>query len=130
MKERIKKARLATGMSQTEVAEKISNLIGKTIPPQTVQKWESGGSPRKDNLNALSEVLGVTPKWLQFGDGDSGQTIQVSADEIELILLFREASLTNKLAAVQALKWLVSIPQTQIKTQINSENIGKINKIK
>lgn len=131
MKDRIKKARMTSGMSQTELAEKIGIILNKNVQPQTVQKWESGNSaPRKENLNALSEALGVTPQWLQFGEGAGDQTVQMTSDEIELILLFREASLENKLAAVQALKGMVSVPQTQIKTQINSEKIGKINKIK
>ena len=51
MKDRIKKARMTAGISQTELAEKIGIILNKNVPPQTVQKWESGNSaPRKDKL--------------------------------------------------------------------------------
>jgi len=61
---RIKEAREAKGLNQSEVARHMK------VFPQTVQQWESGKTaPRRGRLLALASFLGVTPEWLLFGKG-------------------------------------------------------------
>lgn len=42
--------------------------LGKKVSPETVSRWLRGENvARQKNLDALSEILGVTPSWLQYG---------------------------------------------------------------
>lgn len=61
--EMIKKARLAKGMTQVELAEKVG------VKKSAVAKWESGrvSEIKRSNLQRLSEVLGIDPNRL-LGD--------------------------------------------------------------
>jgi transcriptional regulator with XRE-family HTH domain len=57
--ENIKAARLAAGMTQKELAEKIG------VPYQSVQRWEKGAfKPSLDNLIKLAAALGKTVEEL------------------------------------------------------------------
>jgi len=63
---RITIARTAANLSKTELAK----LVGVSNP--TVSDWESGDIKKleAENLLKLCEVLHVSPRWLQFGEGD------------------------------------------------------------
>ncbi len=52
--ENIKKLRRAKGMTQEDLAEKVS------VSYQAVSKWENGGSPDIETLPVLANVFGVT----------------------------------------------------------------------
>lgn len=59
----IKSKREALGLSQAEVAERVSEKLGlkKPLVYQTVQQWEKDGgtNPTKKKLQAVAEVLGI-----------------------------------------------------------------------
>jgi len=61
MKDRLKKARLNKGLSQTKLAELIS------VTPQSVQQWEDQNKkifPRRDTIKKIAEELEVSELWL------------------------------------------------------------------
>ena len=61
MKERLKKARLNKGLSQTKLAELIS------VTPQSVQQWEDQNKkifPRRNTIKKIAEELEVSELWL------------------------------------------------------------------
>lgn len=61
--ERIKKKRKLLGYTQAELA----TLVG--VKPQAVSGWERAVNlPKGEQLHALSEALGVTNKWLLYGE--------------------------------------------------------------
>lgn len=79
--DRIRIARTAKGLSQTDLAE----LMG--LRPQSIQQWEASTSPRRERLERLAEVLGVDTQWIQFG-GDENPRFEPkepNSDEYELI---------------------------------------------
>lgn len=62
---RIKQARLAKGMTLTELGEAVG------VTPQAAQQWEdeeNGTAPRSKRLHSIAKALGVTDVWLQIGD--------------------------------------------------------------
>lgn len=62
MRERIKALRKRAGLTQIELAEKLS------ISEQTVKRWEWGERiPRADDLNRLAAVFGITTDELING---------------------------------------------------------------
>lgn len=57
---RIKKARVKAGISQAELARRMD------ISRASVSIWESGGNVSQENIIKLSNLLRVTPEWLQY----------------------------------------------------------------
>jgi len=57
---RIKKARVKAGISQAELARRMD------ISRASVSIWESGGNVSQENILKLSNLLRVTPEWLQY----------------------------------------------------------------
>lgn len=60
LSQRIKQARLKAGISQAELARRMS------ISRASVSIWESGGNVSQENIIKLSKLLHVTPEWLQY----------------------------------------------------------------
>ena len=73
MKERLKKARLNKGLSQTKLAELIS------VTPQSVQQWEDQNKkifPRRDTIKKIAEELEVSELWLNgYSDCENGTDV-------------------------------------------------------
>lgn len=64
----LRKARLAKGWSQFQLAEEIG------VDEKSVQRWETGKStPRPSLLRVLCDTLAKTPEELGFGDPEEGQ---------------------------------------------------------
>lgn len=63
---RIRKARIAKGLSQTQLAE----MVG--VSPTSVQLWENedetGTAPKRTRMPLVAKTLGVTVAWLQLGE--------------------------------------------------------------
>ncbi len=60
------KARENAGLNQSELARAID------VSPQSVQQWESGETtPRRNRIEKLASVLGVTVQELEFGVPDN-----------------------------------------------------------
>lgn len=70
--ERIREAREAAGLSQSELARRVG------LKPPSVHDWESGKTKRigGDNLMNVARALGTTPDWILTGR-DSAQTLTV-----------------------------------------------------
>lgn len=65
MGRRIKKARQDAGLSQAQVANKLSDALSRDIPRQTYQHYESGfASVESMTLKALAKILGTTVDYL------------------------------------------------------------------
>ncbi|WP_454915011.1 helix-turn-helix domain-containing protein [Xanthobacter sediminis] len=62
---RIRQARIALGLTQQALADKLS------ITVQSVSQWETGRTrPNYDRIWLLEEVLGTPGGWLAYGEGD------------------------------------------------------------
>lgn len=93
---RLAEARKLAGFgSQTDLGE----VLG--IRPQTIQQWEAGRTmPRRERLQVLSNVLGVSESWLLTGEGlrrpggegyEAGSRVQPVGQEVEAQLRERLA---------------------------------------
>ncbi len=62
---RIEAAAAAAGIA------KISDLAALAgLDPDTIASWSDGAKPSNRDARAVAEALGVTPRWLLFGEGD------------------------------------------------------------
>lgn len=68
--EKIKKARKECGLSQEQLAEKLS------LSRSAIAKWEAGnGLPDVDNLKALAQLLGVSVDYLLDDTGEKDELV-------------------------------------------------------
>ncbi|MCD6039766.1 MAG: hypothetical protein K0S27_1166 [Gammaproteobacteria bacterium] len=70
--DRIKKARLESGLSQEALAKAMSQLADKKrISRTAITQWESSKTKGIEAANLLkaAKVLNIEPDWLQFGTG-------------------------------------------------------------
>lgn len=112
----IKEARTAAGLTQEQLAKKISGLSASDI-----SKAERGEKDlTQDQLKAIAKATGVTQKSLleaakgktssggKTGSSNnktsSGTSMKVSSDEKKLVTLYRKASDSQKEAALKALQ--------------------------
>lgn len=78
--ERLARARLAAGLTQREVADRIG------VKESTIGKWESGEtSPRGHRVSKLAGMLGVSISWILMGRGV--EPARGAATDIERIRL-------------------------------------------
>ncbi|MCS3903309.1 transcriptional regulator with XRE-family HTH domain [Methylohalomonas lacus] len=122
---RIKKARLAAGISQVRLA----NLLGVTR--SACSQWElSGGgtSPRGERLAEIARLLDISYEWLATGhsgghddsevqnifmtgsDERSGQ--RLTAQQRELLALFDRLSTSAQAALLKLLSGMADKPST------------------
>lgn len=95
---RLKEERKRLGFSQEEFA----TTAGITRRPYTA--WESGNtSPTAFQLGALAQA-GADVRYIVTGDREGPPPLVLTADEKELLSLFRAASLSVKAAAIGALQ--------------------------
>jgi len=98
--ERIKQARLASGMSQSALARALG------IKPQAVQHWENGSScPKTDRIHEVASVLDVQISWLLMDRRQDTELArepspsdygQLTSDEKLIIKLFRSMDESHK----------------------------------
>ncbi len=111
--DRIREAREQAGVSQTELAR----LLGVTR--SACSQWESdhGTAPRRERLEQLAGLLGVSFEWLATGKGNAGIAIvepgpaapaDLPADQRELLMLYRRLPARFRLAALNLLRDLQS----------------------
>lgn len=69
LSERVKFARVSAGLTQGELAELISEVIGKPVLKGTISAWENGrvDSPSAATLIAVQSVTGFRADWIQNG---------------------------------------------------------------
>ncbi|MGH8120607.1 MAG: helix-turn-helix domain-containing protein [Gammaproteobacteria bacterium] len=111
---RVRQARKAAGLSQAGLAK----LLGVTR--SACSQWESaqGTVPRRDRLEQLANLLGVSYEWLATGRKgkedksafgireDSLYKPVMTPDQEELLRLYRELSLKARLALMEFLRSL------------------------
>lgn len=79
--DRIKKARMAKGMTQEELAEKLGVKFG------VISKYETGRvkNLKRETIAALAEILDVKPSWLMCMDDDNMEIRSQMRDELRLL---------------------------------------------
>jgi transcriptional regulator with XRE-family HTH domain len=85
--EKIKRARLAAGLTQQGLAEK----TGTTV--RAAQRWEAGAKPRRRMLQRIADATGVQPEDLEGDESPAAEFRSVDRDY--LIELVREALLVG-----------------------------------
>lgn len=101
--DRIREAREQAGVSQTELAR----LLGVTR--SACSQWESpqGTAPRRERLEQLATLLGVSFEWLATGRGSEQALAEVQVtspdlppDQQELLALYRRLPPRLRLAVL------------------------------
>lgn len=89
--ERIKAARKAAGLTQTELADKIG------VKYSAIHKYESGMivNLKRETISSIAKALDVKPSWLMCIDEEKQDTVKktisaLSDEERILIELFRK----------------------------------------
>lgn len=109
IQDRIREAREQAGISQTELAR----LLGVTR--SACSQWESqrGTAPRRERLEQLSSLLGVSFEWLATGRGADGAPLPEPAvlppadlppDQQELLGLYRRLPARFRLAVLNLVR--------------------------
>jgi transcriptional regulator with XRE-family HTH domain len=90
--QRVKDLREALGMTQEQLAKAISRS------QKAVSLIERGDrpTPSSKTLQALADVFDVIPTWLLTGEGEMKPHSALSAQENELLLLYRALSTPGK----------------------------------
>lgn len=84
--ERIKAARIAAGMTQSELAEKVG------VKFSAIHKYETGliVNLKRDTIGKLAKALGVKPSYLLcVGEEPETEEVELSPEEAELLEIFR-----------------------------------------
>lgn len=79
--DRIKKARMAKGMTQEELADKLGVKFG------VISKYETGRvkNLKRETIAALAEILDVKPSWLMCMDDENMELRGQMRDELRLL---------------------------------------------
>ena len=110
--DRIREAREQAGISQTELAR----LLGVTR--SACSQWESvgGTAPRRDRLEQLAGLLGVSFEWLATGRGADGSPTDKVAeapagypsslppDQRELLERYRRLTARQRIAVLNLIR--------------------------
>ena len=94
--ERIKEARIAAGLTQTELAEKVG------LKFSAIHKYESGRvvNLKRETISALAAALNVKPSWLMCMDENAPDSLRQLAkqtvEEQRLLTLWRKADGIDK----------------------------------
>lgn len=95
----LKNRRLELGLTMKEVAEKVG------VAEATISRWESGdiANMRRDRIKMLSDVLKISPSII-MGWEEPIVKLQLSAEEEEMLRLFRNATPEARTSALMVLK--------------------------
>lgn len=102
--ERIKAARIAAGMTQSELAEKVG------VKFSAIHKYETGliVNLKRDTIGKLAKALDVKPSYLLCVDEEpEAEEVKLAPEEAALIEIFRALSDQEQaliLATARALK--------------------------
>ena len=67
--ELLKKYRTMRGLTQSELAEEINELLGTDVKSVNVSSWEKGTNPKIEIIEAIAEILNIPVQYL-FDDSD------------------------------------------------------------
>lgn len=94
---------------------------------KTVTRWEADDAlPDGASLLALREKFGADPGWLLTGEGVAPTDSTLTADERELLALFRAAPLAVKAAAVGALQGALGAGAGAARIQVGGKVQGQV----
>jgi len=107
--DRIREAREQAGISQTELARLLN------VTRSACSQWESahGTAPRRERLEQLAQLLGVSFEWLATGRGGSGpmpleanpdSSRELPPDQQELLNLYRRLPARFRLAVLNLIR--------------------------
>ena len=98
--QRIKSLRECLGMGQTELAEKVN------ISKQTLYKYENDivTNIPSDKVEELASVLETTPQYIMGWGKDEYGVFELTAEEKELLRIFRQLSDDQKAMIIGAIK--------------------------
>ncbi|MGH8370258.1 MAG: helix-turn-helix domain-containing protein [Gammaproteobacteria bacterium] len=109
---RIRQARLKAGLSQQQLAE----MLGVTRSACNQWETEKGPAPKRGRLDELANILGVSFEWLATGkgtsaitgvaEGKSDYTARLSADQKELLKIYRAMTPKGRTALLKFLRTL------------------------
>ena len=128
----IKEARTDAGLTQEQLARKISGLSASEISAA-----ERGvGDLTQDQLKKIAKATGVTQaSLLNAAKGSSSKkstssaaksSMQVTATERKLVEAYRKASAEEKKAAMKALKGSDSLTEELLEAVLDNVDTGKI----
>ena len=126
----IKEARTDAGLTQEQLARKISGLSASEISAA-----ERGvGDLTQDQLKKIAKATGVTQaSLLNAAKGSSSSkstaaksSMQVTATERKLVEAYRKASAEEKKAAMKALKGSDSLTEELLEAVLDNVDTGKI----
>lgn len=114
MAQRIRTARKAAGLSQSEVARKLG------VQPSAVNHMESGRtkSLKADTILRLAQTIGVSAYWLETGEGSPSPDNRLTPDETEVLDLYRSLTEQNREA------WL-KVGVTLAEAQVSKPSISR-----
>lgn len=125
--QRIKRLRAAAGLSQQELAKRISERSGKAITYQSVQEWEKEGgtAPSRKRQADAASVLGVSVQELMTGEGrhvarEPGaeyQDLELAPREETFIRLYRQ------LMPAQQVDFMVKLAALSMANEISRRQI-------
>ena len=125
----IKEARTEAGLTQEQLARKISGLSASEISLAERGKQDL----TQEQLKQIAKITGVTQaSLLNAAKGTASRTtaskssMQVTATERKLVELYRKASADEKKAAMKALKGDSSLTEEILETLLDSVDTGKI----
>ena len=99
---RIKKARQAQGLSQAELADTLG------ITRSACSQWESdeGTGPRRERLERLADLLGVSYEWLATGRDQVREEppLYLNTEQQELLQRFKSLSPRQRQALLAFLR--------------------------
>jgi transcriptional regulator with XRE-family HTH domain len=89
--ERIKIARKSAGITQGELARRISTLRGEKLSRAAVSKWEKDqvSTMEMENIFAAADVTEINARWLALGTGTPVRWVNLTPEESHLIEMFR-----------------------------------------
>lgn len=105
--QRILQRRKEVGLNQRELGKAVG------VSHSTISLWESDTTaPKGKNLHALGRILQCSPTWVLFGDEDKSPSEptttegrdDLSADEVELIDLFRSLPASEQQAQLSEMR--------------------------
>ena len=107
--DRIREAREQAGVSQTELARLLN------VTRSACSQWESahGTAPRRERLEQLAQLLGVSFEWLATGRGGNGgeppelhpdADRELPPDQQELLALYRRLPARFRLAVLNLVR--------------------------
>lgn len=107
MGDRIRFLRERAGLTQEELGEKIG------AQKSAIRKYEKDEveNNKRSSVKVLAQVFGVSPAYLMFGEDQEYESVSlVSAEELELIRLYRDLNGTGQAALIGTARGLHANP--------------------